>query len=250
MAKAKRALALTLLLAAPLGCSDPESGTLTVEYKLGSGDPAICTDFDISGVRATLGEEEFIEEAPCGDPILISGIPAGKWDLLVEAVAPDGTVVMDNEFAEERVEILAGSSTTVEPQLTATPARVYVRWSINLDSFPAQCSDPAVETAQFRVQTWDASQNLLAEETFPCDAPTDPDAGSYRRLADPDRKIAGNQLDQINIEALDAAGAGLTPVPLFDLAGTPPGPGRAVYLTVECNDNACMSTGDAPFDTK
>ncbi len=242
---------LSLLVLTPASCQNAESGTLTVEYQLGpSDDASACQEFSVNRVRATLGDEldELTEEADCGDDIVFTGIDVGRWDLRVDALAADGTVVMDNEAEQARVEILGGAATTHKAQLTETPARVFVRWALSVNNFQADCAGPMVETAQFRVQAWDGAATVGEAETFDCLAPQDPEAPTYARVQDPDRQIRGSLLTEVTITAMDAAGNDLVPTTrfIFDLEL---GPGRKVFLTVDCIDNMCMSTGEPPWDT-
>ncbi|RMG93749.1 MAG: hypothetical protein D6705_17840 [Deltaproteobacteria bacterium] len=248
------ALGLSALLAALPACNQETSGGLALTVQLGpsEADAATCSQFGVETIRATLGAgaDALTEEVPCGDEILFSDVTVGRWDLVVEAVDGEGFVVMDNGAEPERVEVVAGSVLEHTSELTATPAKVYVRWQVNIGGFPSQCDDPAVETKTFTVEAWDDIGTLLHGHTFECDEPADPEVGSgYHLVPDPDRLIRGNLLREVSVTVADDAGDPLPPTPRFML-DAPPGPGRILYLTVLCDDNACQSTGTPPFDQK
>ncbi len=239
------------LVALTAACTGDTTGGMTLNVRLGpdTANAATCSQFDVQEIRATLGDSEYEASGACGDDLVFSDVPAGRWDLAVEAIDSQGFTVLDNGADDERIEILAGSVIDHQSQLTATPAQVMVRWSVNLGGFQAQCSDPMVETDRFRVEAWDDIGGRLAEHTFNCDDPADAEEGaSYRVVPDPDRAIKGNLLSEVSVTVLRADGTELAPIPRFML-DTPPGAGRKLFLTVSCDDNSCQSTGDAPFDT-
>ena len=249
-----RALPLALAGAALGGCTQETSGGLSVTVRLGPGeaDATTCAQFDVQTIRATLGEGENaqVEEVACGDEILFADVTVGQWNLAVEAIDSEGFTVMDNGSEPERVEIAGGQVVEHTSQLTATPARIYVRWQVNLAKFPVQCDDPAVETKTFEVEAWDGIGTLLHSASFDCDAPADPEVGAgYHLVPDPDRLVRGNLISEVSVTVRNDAGDPLPPTPRFIL-DEPPGPGRILYLTVVCDDNACQSTGMPPFDEK
>ncbi len=244
-------LSLALLAA---GCAQDTSGGLALTVRLGpsEADAAGCAQFGVEQIRATLGEgENALEETvPCGDEILFSDVTVGRWNLTVEAIDAEGFTVMDNGTEPERVEIVGGSVLDYTSDLTATPAKIYVRWEVNLGGFPAQCDDPALEIATFDVEAWDDIGTRLHAHTFDCNAPVNLVVGSgYRDVPDPDRLIRGNLLKSVTVTVRNDAGDVLPPTPQFVL-DAPPGPGRILYLTVLCDDNACQSTGNPPYDRK
>ena len=91
--------------------SGPTSGTLTVNYQIGLGDT--CEENGIATVRVRL-DGEYEEEADCNpdDPIVLTGVAAGNYDVLIHGLDATGTAVMDNlgpPDSDERVEIVGGS---------------------------------------------------------------------------------------------------------------------------------------------
>jgi hypothetical protein len=235
----------TLALA---GCQGETSGGLTVTYRLGPGGQTDCADFDIQTITGRIGADGEEQAVDCGQDLVFSDLDEGGRRVYVEATDSAGFVVMDNGDNGEKVTIRAGEVVEHEAALAATPVKVYVRWSIAVTGFPAQCTDSAVDTAAFSVTAWDDLPTILAEDSFACDAPTDEDVATYRRLPDPDRSIKGNSLAEVSIQPQDGGGGSVGSPARFTLA-TPPGPGRMVYLTVACEDNVCTAQGTDPWDT-
>jgi hypothetical protein len=226
------------------GCKDDtETGSLTVDYQLGKASNT-CESESVDTVRATLGDDDYDEDSPCGSDVMFSGIPAGNYSLLVEAIDSDGFAVMDNvdDDDTQQVEVLGGSSRDVEAQLAAAPARLYIRWSLMVDNFQADCDD--VTTKNFDVEVWDDLDNLLLNDTLDCDEEKDEDRGEgYSRIKDPDRDIQGGSVVELDVQPQTAGGDPIGDDPVV-FTFEPPGRGRELSFTLNCEDNVCTGSGE------
>jgi hypothetical protein len=241
------ALAATLLCAAACN-NDPGTGTLTVEYALGLN--GACETFEVSTVRVTLDDGKYQEEEACdpANPILVSGVAADNYDVLVEGVDAEGITVMDNIGGEddETVEVVGGSEVVHDVRLGETPAQVQVKWFKSVDGEPSECA--FVATKFFEVSAYHGATPFFPPHEFPCSVPP-----GYQVLPDPGRAIDGKTLDGVLVDVLDESHGDIEELVFnFD----PPGPGRAVQIIIECdgpeNEPTCTGevvSAEAPADT-
>src|SRR5690349_19490371 len=104
----------------------PNSGTLSVNYELGL--QGTCAGFGVETVKVTLDEGEYEEEEACdpANPILLTGVAAGNYDVLVEGIDAEGFTVMDNIGGDDddSVEVVGGSDKELDVTLGDSPAQV------------------------------------------------------------------------------------------------------------------------------
>lgn len=243
-------LALTVTALCAAACNnDPGTGSLTVEYKLGLN--GACDAFEVSTVRVTLDDGKYQEEEPCDptDPILITGVAADNYEVLVEGVDVDGVTVMDNIGGEsdESVEVVGGSEVTHDVRLGETPAQVQVKWLKLVDGEPSECA--FVATKFFEVSAYHGATSFFPPHEFPCSVPP-----GYQVLPDPGRAIDGKTLDGVLVSVLDENKDEIGDDLVFNFP--PPGPGRAVQINITCDGpvSAPECTGvvvndEAPADT-
>lgn len=242
---APAALAVGLGLATLPGCADPDPGNLLVAPQLGPTDD--CEQFGVATVRARLdpsGDDEFeAQEAACGSDLLFERLPAGRYSLLVEGVDADGLTIMDNGGDPDsvRISVPAGGEAEIPALLTATPAKLHVRWRLFLsEGVPAQCTHPDLTIAAFRVAAWDAVGDRLMEAELECEEPPDDNLG-YHAIPDPDRLIRGTQVALVDVSPIDDRGD-LVDGQSFDFQFEEPGPGRSLFFTVDCTLDACTQS--------
>jgi hypothetical protein len=214
------------------GCAnEEESGNLNVTYVLGSG--VACDALDIETVKVTLGNNSETESAPCNPdaPIVLTSVKAGTQKIQVEAIDSEGFVVMDNVAAptsDDKVEVLGGSSTDFEVQLSATPARIAFDWILSIDSVPDSCNLVAPQFFDVTAFENTGSATLLTHQ-FGCELP---EAG-FNVVPDPDRDINGADLDAVRVVVRDAD---MQELDTLNYAFDPPGPGRQLNFLISCND--------------
>ncbi|MBC8067953.1 MAG: hypothetical protein IAG13_06425 [Deltaproteobacteria bacterium] len=216
------------------GCADEEqSGNLNVTYVLGSG--VACDALDIETVKVTLGNDSEVESAPCNpdSPIVMTSVKAGTQNIKVEAIDSEGFVVMDNvapPTSDDKVEVLGGSSTDFEVQLSATPATIAFDWVLSIDDVPDSCNLVAPQIFDITAFENSGSATLLTHQ-FGCELPEP----SFNPVPDPDRDINGADLDAVRVVVRDADGGMLDTLNYpFD----PPGPGRQLNFRINCNDTS------------
>lgn len=228
-----RSLAALSLLAPSLfgvvacGNEDPD-GSITINYQLGLSN--MCETLDVQTIRVDIGEGKETKEAPC-DPnegIEIDDVKAGSYALRVTGIDSQGITVMDNLDAptsDDSVEIVGGSDREQDVSLSATPASVGVKWLMTFDGEPTECSFLVTKT--FEVTTY-ADQAPVLSHNFDCVKPP-----GFVFVPDEERQISGQQLDGVRVRLLDDGDAMLTQVVSeFE----PPGPGRTVELTLNCDE--------------
>lgn len=222
------ALALTFV---GLACGgDDPTGAISVRYALGATN--MCEGLDIQRVRVNVGDGTESAEQDCdpNQPIVIDSINAGNYPLLVTAIDGAGITVMDNLGAPEdddTVEVVGGSSREVDAMLSATPASIGVKWFNSLDGEPAECQFVVTKTFQVIAYESNGNSQLLSHD-FDCVKPP-----GFAIVPDPTREINGQDLDTIQVRLLDEDDSQLTSVTFeFD----PPGPGRQVEITLNCNE--------------
>lgn len=226
----RRPLAALCLLGVLACGKDDESGSINVNYTLGAAN--MCETLGVLTVQADVGMGKAMESVDCdpSQPIVVAGLKAGHYALLVQAIDAEGFAVMDNQGDEDSldVSVVGGASKDVNAELTATPAIVRLKATPLYEGQPAQCTFADLKLATFRVATYQNSgTNELLTYDFGCDL--DP---GYNVVPDEDRQINGQNLDSVSIIALDDAGDELDRLTfMFE----PPGPGRTVDFDVTCD---------------
>lgn len=256
-----RSLPLALFaVSITVGCGDdPQSGNLSVSYTLGFANSCTAFAVPIDTVRVTVGNQIASASAPCdpSEPIELSGVKAGTHDLLVEAIDAENYVVMDNIAApqeDDRVEVHGGSSTNVDADLAATPAKLRFRWALlnAADNFPLMCGQSNAAIFQVNAYENGGTGLLFGPHEFECQPDPDlTDSDGFSPVPDPDRQINGSDLDAVSVEIQNMAGTMIDTVPfMFD----PPGPGRTLDFTLTCvgasgGDPDCDGTVNVPEGT-
>jgi len=218
---------LTILGVLACGNEDPD-GSVTINYQLGLSN--MCASLDVQTIRVDIGDGSETKEAPC-DPsqgIELEDVKAGNYDLRVTGIDSEGITVMDNldtPTSDDSVEIVGGSSRDVDVSLSATPATVGVKWLNTFEGEPAECA--FLITSKFEVTTYADDAPVLSHE-FDCVKPP-----GFAIVPDENREVNGQQLDGVRVRLLDDGGDVLTQaVSEFE----PPGPGRTVELTLNCDE--------------
>ncbi|MBK8718499.1 MAG: hypothetical protein IPN32_27785 [Deltaproteobacteria bacterium] len=172
---------------AVLACGkDEESGTVTINYTLGAAN--MCETLGVVTVEADIGAGKATESNPCdpSNPLVVDGLKAGHYAVLVQGFDAEGIAVMDNQGDEDStsVEVVGGASKEVNASLTATPAIVRLRASPTFDGQPAMCTFAQLKLAGYQVVAYQNSgTNQLLSHDFDCDL--DP---GYNPVPDPDRQ--------------------------------------------------------------
>ncbi|MFZ6178740.1 hypothetical protein [Nannocystis pusilla] len=240
-------LALTALVAAPACGGDDPPGSLIVPFKIGANvDCSVLAVTDVtvelykysaSGAAGDLIDQEVVD---CEDgQAEFMGLVAGRYNVKVSGVDAEKVIVTDNfdNDPADIAEVTSGAQNTADVvTMSPTPAKILVRWLLN-GGF-GMCSD--VPVTNFRVATYEKEglSELLTYD-FDCD-PEEPSVMGYNAILDPDRQIAGDDLDRVYIDALDQKGTSLVTAPL-EFVMEPPGHGRTVKLTaaVDCTEDPC-----------
>lgn len=213
-----------------LACGgDDPTGSISVRYSIGAAND--CSTLDVQRVAVDIGAGSESAEVDCdpSQPIILDGINAGNYPLLVTAIDSMGIRVMDNvdmPTDDDTVEIVGGSSREVDVSLAATPATIRARWVINVDGFPQQCEFVLPKTFEV-VAYQNSGTSVLLSHNFECAQ------NGYATVPDPERQIDGQDLDAVTIRLLDENDEELTRVAFeFDA----PGPGRTVDLDLVCEE--------------
>jgi hypothetical protein len=222
-------IASLCLLVLP-ACADEGPGSLIIPVRLGNN--KTCDEVEVTQLRASLDDGEYVEEAECEeDEVRMGGIAAGEYDLTVQGLAKDGIAIMDN-LADGPFEVRVigdGATVTVdEQQLLDAPARLLVRW----DFMFTQCTDANIE--EFDVSAYETGGTaLLLRSTLECLAPAD-EADGYHTVPDPDRELKGGLVGEAELSWGPDADQRVSYV--FE----PPGAGRAVRLGLVCDASGCV----------
>lgn len=236
------ALGLLPLLTLAACNNDPQSGSLTINYTFAPG--VSCTEYqeDVQNIRVDVGEEGMTasETVSCdnaGGEIVLTGVVAGNYDLLVVGLDGEDDAVLDNlggETSDDRVEIIGGDSKTVDVVLGLAPARLEVALVVNNDGFPAQCSSTEIMIKGLRAEAWDfGSSDLLKSYDFDlCDF------DGFEQVPDEERDINGRRFDGVVIQPLDGSGNPVGNEQSFEFAG-PVGAGKLAQVSVECEGDTC-----------
>jgi hypothetical protein len=218
----------------------PNSGTLSVSYELGL--QGTCAGFGVATVKVTLDDGEYEEEEPCdpANPILLTGVAAGNYDVLVEGIDAEGITVMDNIGGDDdnSVEVVGGSDKELDVTLGDSPAQVQVRWLKFVNGEPAECA--FIATKYFEVTAYHDATQFPNSNVFDCSVPP-----GYQTLPDPDRVIDGNTLNGVRVRVLDESEEQIGDDLVF--AGfDPPGAGRVVQIDITCDgpENEPVCTGE------
>jgi hypothetical protein len=245
-------LALTALLVGPACQGEDPPGTLIVPFRIGANVP--CSVLGVGDVTVEL--YKYSAAGAAGDVIdtevvacttgqaEFNGLPAGRYNIRVSGVDSEDIIVADNfdNNPADVGEVTSGTENTADVvTLSPTPAKILVRWQ--LDGGFGQCSD--VPITNFLVEAFEKMGLVkLHSHNFDCD-PDEKPVMSYNVVPDPDRKVAGDDLEVITVDAVDAKGASLVTAPLR-FAMDPPGHGRTVKLTamVNCESDPCTIACD------
>ena len=209
------------------GCGDEGPGTLIVPYVLGAN--LDCEERNVTEVRATLADKyDATVDCEVGE-VTLSDVPPGKYPLVVEAIASDGVVIMDNIDNDARdVEVVGdGASITLDEAvlLTDAPAKILLLWNFGASN----CNNAGID--EFDVTVFADGSEQLTQETLDC-TNAEADADGYRTLPDSDRAINGKTVTNVLVEA---------PGTLAEFEFEPPGPGRSVRLDMECDNGGCQA---------
>lgn len=244
-----RRFALALLTFAAFGCAkDPGDGIVEVTYDwvLGSG---CATPFDsgmqsVSQVRVTLtnGDGEVTATEACTDePITISSVPEGNYQVLIEGLDETGDTIADNinvpADEDESVSVTEGSTTALAADLNHTPATIeFLAQVTNEDGIFQMCAASMIKS--FEVEAVGQSiGNLLTGEVDYCEI------SGFTPVEDPERRINGLVLNRVNVAALGEGGNSVASQE-FPL-GAPVGAGKTVRITYNCMGDTC--TGEIEF---
>lgn len=236
------AFGLLPLLALAACNNDPQSGSLTITYSFAPGVDCNTHQELVQDIRVDVGEEGMTasETAACdnaGGEIVLTGVVAGNYDLLVLGIDDEDDAVLDNlggETTDDRVEIIGGDSKTVDVVLGLAPARLEVALVVNNSGFPAQCSSTEIMVKGLRAEAWDFdSADLLKSYDFDlCDF------DGFEPVPDEDRDINGRRFDGVVIQPLDASGNPVGTESQFMFTG-PVGAGKLAQVSVECEGDTC-----------
>lgn len=256
--------ALSVLAMSACGGDDPP-GSLIVPFEIGAALGNECTALNVADVTVELwsmppegaaGEKVDEENVPCSDTkATFTNVPPGRYELKVYGHDPESITVVDNAGKDmpDIAEVTSGAENTADPvNLSATPARVLVRWPINMGN--KMCSGvPLNEIVVSIFKSSDASK--LYEYAFPCDPMQSTEDGisqddldnGYKLVIDMERKVKGSELDLIKIEPRDAMGNKIDDTTL-SFKMTPPGHGRTIRLSApaNCSGTTCDLTCTAP----
>jgi hypothetical protein len=236
-----------VLLGAALlfGCGGDDSsggggatGTLVVPFALGNN--RSCEDVGVEYVRAELNQEAYVEEAPCANgQVRFKNVPAGSYKIKISAFDRDDVEVMDSQQSSEEVVSVTGGDITSKHEravtLTAAPAHLRVRWTFGFTS----CRGAGID--RFEIKAWHGGgDDLLISKTLPCALEGD-GKDQYREIADPQRRLSGEQAGEVTIQALDKTSVEVGPAAVFKYKA--PGAGHDIRLTVDCDQGACKGTG-------
>lgn len=237
-------LALLGCTAALAGCApDKGPGSLEVTYVLGNN--KTCAELGIDRLEVEVFQgtlemptNEYGDNILCqnGAPILIEAIEPGIYSFAMYGYDANGVAVLDNlsqPVAERQVEIFEAADTSIQAQLTASPAVLEVRWRLGADGF-GSCAGVGIDAFEIIAFQTDGSSVLLEAE-LACDL--EGNAEGYRVIPDPERELNGTLFGEVGVQAVDASGNSVGAPASFSF--DPPGPGYTVQLAIECTDLGC-----------
>lgn len=233
------------LVATSWGCNKDENkplGTLVVSFKLGSGQS--CSQADVTRIKATLDEDEYVEEVDCSEQeVRFDAIKTGTYDLKVYGIDKDGFAVMDSldmDPDKTEVSITEGSTVTVDVRLTSTPAKLKIRWKLDSDTYD-DWNSLGIESFEITAWNEDGADVLLDTEIDRSKAADDKD--HYRIVADPDRELKGDDFGSVQVQPLDKNGTKVGSKPAAEFSFESPGAGRVVKISVTCDNSGCKGSG-------
>ncbi|HFE44439.1 MAG TPA: hypothetical protein ENJ18_02950 [Nannocystis exedens] len=244
---------LPLLTAFALAGCTQDPGNLEIPFSIGASS-VTCENAEVANVEMVLTEiseegggeiVEYTEIAPCTDgSVTFSGVAANSYNLEARALTSEELTVFDNFDPDsiQTIEALAGQNVTTDSvRLTPSPARVLVRWNLNKGGAQVQCA--GVATKQFQISVFDTAglKDLLIADPIACDA--EAAESPWHVVADPDRKLDGDQVGLIDVTPQDAQG---NPVgsPTSVVLPDPPGRGVSVKVIIDCDDDECTASLD------
>jgi hypothetical protein len=236
-------LSSTLWAVALAGCGGDDegarsNGNLVVPFELGNN--RSCEAAGVDYVKAELGDEAYVQEAPCTNgQVRFLNVPAGSYNIKISAFDEDNVEVMDNHKTGDTTVVVDGGDVTSEHEpavtLTAAPAHLRVRWTFGFTT----CRGASID--RFEIKVWlSGGDDLLINQTLPCMLEGS-GRDQYREIDDPDRRLSGEQPGEVTIQALDKTGVTVGPPAVFKYKA--PGPGYDVRVSVECDQGACIGTG-------
>ena len=252
-------LSVILAAAAVPACNQADpAGELVVPFEIGAG--IECSLKNVVDVKVTLleiksGDAEDVEDVevdsrsvPCGEgKAIFTDVPVGTYAIRVEGFDPDRFVVIDNVakimngvVEEPEVgEVLEGKEVTTEViTLSSTPAKLWVRYELNMDGFQTMCSQ--IKMTELAITAYkNSGADPLLSVNLPCDA-TPNEAMQYHYLGDPERELDGSVFDYVRVQPRDATG-NLTGADVKYPLAMVPGAGRTAKLTfsAECTADKC-----------
>ncbi len=237
-----------LALSALSACNnDPESGGLTINYTFATGVSCTEDQENVLIVEANVGEggASGSQTGTCdnaGGDLVLAGVPAGAYDLIVRGLDDEGDAVLDNLgdelMGDDRVEIIGGDSKTVDVVLGLAPARLEVRFQVTIDDFGVQCTSEMITIKGLRVQAFDnLNAELLKTHDFDlCDF------DGYLPVPDEDREISGRRFDTVVVQPIDGSGSPVGAQLELDLGG-PIGAGKLAQIDISCEDTDLSCNG-------
>jgi hypothetical protein len=236
-----------LLTAATLaGCKqDIGPGSVVVSYVLGNN--KTCAEIEVTNIEVKLfrgtfeePEVEYTELVPCdgSGEVVIDGIVPDSYEIRVIGKDANDVAILDNlgqTSAERRVEVFDDAESTIDVDLTARPAELWVRWALGMGGF-SNCGGVGIDRFQITAYETGGAQVMLETE-IDCEEAGDETTG-YRLVEDPDRELNGARLGEVGIRAIGADGSqiGAPAAFIFD----PPGAGYPVELGIECTNVGCI----------
>jgi hypothetical protein len=214
------------------------SGTLVVPFALGNN--RSCEAAGVAYVVAELNDEAFVQDAPCSNgQVRFLNVPAGSYRIKISAFDDNDVEVLDSHESTETMVDVTGDNQTSEHEipvmLTAAPAHLFVRWTFGFTT----CRGASID--RFAIKVWlSGGDDLLVSQTLAC-ALEGKGKDQYREIADPDRRLSGEQAGEVTIQALDKTGVTVGPAAVFKYKA--PGPGHDVRVSVECDQGACTGNG-------
>lgn len=231
-----------LVLSGLVSCADQtiSKGGVIVPFVLGN--MRTCKDMGIDVVRGVLDDGYRIEEVPCVEgQIRFSDLPEGYYRIALYGLSEDSFSVMDSLGSRDSIVEVPGqgvSATLGQPVLlTAAPAFLQIRWRFGFSS----CEAAGVQ--EFLIRAWNSDgRDLLLETMLPCDS-AGMGSQQYRDVPDVDRDLGGTLVGQVSVTPLREDGTSFGPVVGFQF--DPPGSGRRIQLTLDCDRSGCEAVKDA-----
>jgi hypothetical protein len=234
----------TLLLMAALlvSCSSDDdaasTGTLVVPFELGND--KTCDALGVKTIRAVLDDMAYVQESACDNmQVRFKDIPAGTYKVKMFGVDDKGVDIMDSVVSGDvTVNVLGDDNTVVTKPavtLTAAPARLSVRWNFGFGT----CKGIGID--HFLVKVWrENGDDLLLSANLDCNIEGE-GADQYREVADDNRRLAGDEVGEVTVQALDHTNTPFGDAVSFNFKA--PGPGQSIKISVKCDESACNGSG-------